>query len=71
VKSRVGIDGAMKYKYNISYKEDGKKTSINFNSKNGMIDYLNKNTAKINKLPGVHINFNQISLPIKATVWKK
>ncbi len=59
----------MKYKYNISYKEDGKKTSINFNSKNGMIEYLNNNIVKVNSLASVYINFNQVSLPIKTTIW--
>ena len=59
----------MKYKYNIAYKEDGKSTSINFNSKSGMIDYLDKNKVKVNKLTNAYINFKQISLPLKATVW--
>ncbi len=59
----------MKYKYNISYKESGKKTNINFNSKNKMIEYLSNNTVKVNSLDNVYINFNQISLPLKATIW--
>jgi len=59
----------MKYKYNISYKEEGKKTSINFNSKDGMITYLNKNTTKVNKLRNPILNFGAVALPIKSTVW--
>ena len=59
----------MKYKYNISYLEEGKKTSINFNSKDGMITYLNKNTTKINNLKSAALNFGAIVLPLKQTVW--
>ena len=59
----------MKYKYNISYQEDGKKTFINFNSKGGMITYLNKNTTKINNLIKPVLNFGPVGLPLKATVW--
>ena len=69
MKSQDGIDGVMKYKYNISYKEDKRKTCINFNSKSRMIKYLNKHKVKINKLSNVYINFNQVSLPINVTVW--
>jgi hypothetical protein len=60
----------MKYKYNISYQEEGKRTSINFNSKDGMITYLNKNTNKINELTKPVLNFGAIALPLKTTVWR-
>jgi hypothetical protein len=59
----------MKYKYNISYKEGGKKTSINFNSKDGMLKYLNKNTNKVNSLEVPVLNFGSVMLPLKQTVW--
>ena len=61
----------MKYKYNIGFQEQGKKTSINFNSKDGMIKYLNKNINKINKLTRPVLNFGAIALPLKTTVWNK
>ena len=60
----------MKYKYNISYLEEGKKTSINFNSKSGMVTYLNKNAKKVRKLVKPVLNFGVVALPINATVWK-
>ena len=59
----------MKYKYNISYLENNKKTSINFNSKDGMIKYLDKNTSKINSLKSPALHFGAIVLPLKQTVW--
>lgn len=61
----------MKYKYNISYIESGKKTQINFKTKSGLLKYLNNNIDKVNNLTRPVINFNTISLPLKTTVWNK
>ena len=34
-----------------------------------MLEYLNDNTDKLNQLKSVTLNFNQVSLPLKQTVW--
>ena len=34
-----------------------------------MLKYLNDNTDKLNQLKSVTLNFNQVSLPLKQTVW--
>ncbi len=59
----------MKYKYNIAHSKNKSKNVINFKSKDKLIAYLNKNKAKVNNLDDVYINFNQVKLPLKATVW--
>ncbi len=61
----------MANKYNISYIETKETIIINFRSKKNMIDYLNKNKTKLYSLKSVKINFNQISLPLSSTIWKK
>ena len=34
-----------------------------------MLDYLNGNIDKLNQWKSVTLNFNQVSLPLKQTVW--
>ena len=59
----------MKYKYNIKHKVQGRAETINFKNKRTLIQYLNKNTNKVNKLDAVVIHFGQVMLPLKQTVW--
>lgn len=60
----------MKYKNNIVYKHETKgTTTINFKNRRSMIKYLDKNQPKLNKLKLVYVNFNQVRLPLKQTVW--
>ena len=59
----------MKYKYNITYVEEGKKQTINFNRKESMIVYLIKNGKELSKLKQTRANFKSVSLPLKDTIW--
>ena len=59
----------MKYKYNIKHKVNGQITTINFKNKSSMIKYLNKNKSKVNQLSSPALNFDQVMLPLKQTVW--
>ena len=59
----------MNYKYNITHRVSGKKTVINFKSKQSLLKHLNSKYDKVNKLDNVYINFAAISLPLKSTVW--
>ncbi len=59
----------MKYKYNIKYRQNGKTEHVNFKNKRGMLSYLDKNINKINKMDAVALNFGQVMLPLKQTVW--
>ena len=61
----------MKYRYNIKHKVSGQAETINFKNKRSLIKYLNNNTNKVNKLDAVVINFGQIMLPLKQTVWNQ
>ena len=61
----------MKYRYNIKHKVQGQAETINFKNKRSLIKYLNNNTNKVNKLDAVVINFGQIMLPLKQTVWNQ
>jgi hypothetical protein len=61
----------MKYKYNITHKLNGKKTTINFKNEQSLIKHLNTHQNKVNKLENVYINFSAVSLPLKATVWNE
>ena len=59
----------VKYRYNIKHKVDGKVVTINFKNKSSMINYLDKNKDKLNKLISPAIHFDRIVLPLKHTVW--
>ena len=59
----------VKYKYNIKHKVDGKTVVINFKNKESMINHLDKNKDKINKLVAPVVNFKSVALPLKSTVW--
>lgn len=59
----------MNYKYNIKHKVNGQITTINFKNKSSMIMYLNKNKNKVNQLSSPALNFDQVMLPLKQTVW--
>lgn len=61
----------MKYKYNIVYTLNNTKKTMNFKNKESMIKFLNVNRYKMTTWSRVHINFNQVSLPLKHTVWCK
>ena len=59
-----------KFKYHITYVDSkSKKCTDNFKTKDKMLKYLNDNTDKLNQLKSVTLNFNQVSLPLKQTVW--
>jgi len=58
-----------KFKYSISHRVKGKKQYINFKNKDKLVNHLEKNTNKVNELTSVSINFNQVILPLKTTVW--
>ena len=59
-----------KFKYNITYvNSKNSKCVDNFKSKDKMLEYLNGNINKLNQLKSVTLNFNQVSLPLKQTVW--
>jgi hypothetical protein len=58
-----------KFKFNIKHKQAGKVHVINFKSKDALIRFLDNNVDKINKLVSPVINFNQVTLPLKQTVW--
>ncbi len=59
----------MNYKYNVTFKCDGKSEKINFKGESKLIRYLDKNKHKLNKMDRVVINFASVSLPLKMTVW--
>ena len=59
----------MKYKYNITHKVNGKSTRINFKSETSLVKYLNQNSSKLSILTNPVVNFSQIALPLKTTVW--
>ena len=60
----------MKYRYNIKHKNKNNKVeTINFKNKTSMLKYLDKNKHKVNQLMSPALNFGQIMLPLKHTVW--
>lgn len=59
----------MKYKYNIKHKVDGKAATINFKNKQSMLNYLDKNTDKLNQMVSPALHFNTVVLPLKQTTW--
>lgn len=59
----------MSYKYNITYVDKDQKKCKNFKNRTSMCKYLNSNMKKINNFDRVKLNFNQVCLPLKDTVW--
>lgn len=59
----------MSYKYNIKYAYKGKPVVKNFKNKDSMLKFLDKSTSTLQKYDKVYINFAEISLPLKHTVW--
>ncbi len=59
----------MKYKYNITYKNNNKVEYINFKNKTTMVKYLDKHKTKVNNMKAAALNFGAIMLPLKQTVW--
>ena len=57
-------------KYNIIYKEKKENKQIKFRSEKNMIAYLNNNLKHLNTLKSVYLNFKQIKLPLRQSVWR-
>ena len=36
-----------------------------------MLDYLNENKSKLNKLENVYLHFNQIKISLSSSTWRK
>lgn len=57
-------------KYHIAHKKNGKERFIVFTSKSEMLDYLNRNKSKLNKLENVYLHFNQIKISLSSSSWR-
>jgi len=57
-------------KYHIAHKKNGNERFIVFTSKLKMLDYLNENKSKLNKLENVYLHFNQIKISLSSSSWR-
>ena len=57
-------------KYHIAHKKNGNERFIVFTSKSEMLDYLNENKSKLNKLENVYLYFNQIKISLSSSSWR-
>ena len=57
-------------KYHIAHKKNGNEKFIVFTSKSKMLDYLNENKSKLNKLENVYLHFNQIKISLSSSSWR-
>tara|TARA_R110002167_G_scaffold67889_2_gene191774 strand:- start:1458 stop:1667 length:210 start_codon:yes stop_codon:yes gene_type:complete len=57
-------------KYYISHVKNGNQKFIVLTSKFKMLDYLNSNKSKLNKLEKVYLHFNQIKISLSQSSWR-
>ena len=57
-------------KYHISHKKNRNEEFIVFTSKLKMLEYLNENKSKLNKLENVYLHFDQIKISLSSSSWR-
>ena len=57
-------------KYHIAHKKNGNERFIVFTSKLKMLEYLNENKSKLNKLENVYLHFDQIKISLSSSSWR-
>lgn len=57
-------------KYYIAHKKNGNERFIVFTSKLEMLEYLNENKSKLNKLENVYLHFDQIKISLSSSSWR-
>jgi hypothetical protein len=57
-------------KYHIAHKKNGNERFIVFTSKLKMLEYLNENKSKLNKLENVYLHFDQIKISLSQSSWR-
>ena len=57
-------------KYHIAHKKNGNERFIVFTSKLKMLEYLNENKSKLNKLENVYLHFDQIKISLNSSSWR-